>query len=120
MKSTRVIEITKRAPKRREPSPDGCGFSINSARVVILEALLRLPSARISDIARSADKDAGTVANILPHFLSRGIVQKIEGTELYQLDPRRRRAVAGFCSDFRAIFPQNSTKKMTERRKHET
>lgn len=107
MKSTRAIEMTRRAQKRRETSPNGCGFSINPTRVAILEALLRLPSARISDIARTADKDAGTVANILPHLLSRGIVQKIEGTELYQLDPKRRRAVAGFCSDFRAIFPQN-------------
>lgn len=96
--------MTRRAQKRGEKPPSSC--SINSTRVAILEALLRLPSARISDIARIADKDAGTVANILPHLLSRRIVRKIEGTELYQLEPKRRRAVAGFCSDFRAIFQQ--------------
>lgn len=94
--------MTKGSQNRSETSSNG--FSINPTRVVVLEALLRLPSARISDIAKIADKDAGTVANVLPHFLSRGIVQKIEGTELYQLDPKRRRAVACFCSDFRAIF----------------
>lgn len=112
--------MTKNAQKRCETSPSGCGFSINPIRVLILEVLLRLPSARISDIARIAEKDAGTVANILPHLISRGIVRKIEGTELYQLDPKRRRAVAGFCSNFRAIFRQDpiSTKKAAARQIH--
>lgn len=83
-------------------------FYFSTSRTAILEAMIKLPSARITDIANLAEKEPGTVAKVLGQCLSRGIVQKLEGTELYQLNPKLRKHVEFLCREFRAILSYHS------------
>lgn len=79
-------------------------FYINATRIAVLEALSGLPPASISDIARRANKRPGTIGNVLSRFLELGLVQNVEGTGLYCINPKFRKPICTLCSNFHLLF----------------